>query len=142
VWLLAVAFLVAGVFIAAVGSAWSGVPTLAVGALLLAMMAWMRRIEPRSYDVGDGALEVRRRFASPSSFSGPIEHVRRGSLGLRVFGDGGGYGYLGRYRADGRTVRAFVTDRRNVVLLEVGSAPLAVSPRDPDRFIAEVGRGA
>ena len=73
VWVLAIAFAVAGVLVAAVGSAWSGVPMLAVGALLLATMAWMRRIEPRSYDVGDGALHVHRRFASPSSFSGPIE---------------------------------------------------------------------
>jgi hypothetical protein len=61
---------------------------------------------------------------------------------MRVLGDGGSYGYLGRYRADGRTVRAFVTDRRKVVLLDVGAASLALSPRDPDRFVAEVGRGA
>ena len=102
----------------------------------------MRRVEPRAYDVGEGALQVRRRSAAPSSFSGPIAHVRRGALGFRVWGDGGGYGYLGRYRADGRTVRAFVTDRKNVVLIEVGDKPLALSPRDPAGFISEVGRGA
>ena len=44
--------------------------------------------------------------------------------------------------ADGRTVSAFVTDRKNVVLLEVGDKALALSPRDPDGFVSEVGRGA
>jgi hypothetical protein len=34
------------------------------------------------------------------------------------------------------------TDRQNVVLVDVGAARLALSPRDPDRFVAEVGRGA
>jgi hypothetical protein len=35
-----------------------------------------------------------------------------------------------------------VTDRAHVVLLEVGDAALAVSPIDPDDFIARVARGA
>jgi len=102
----------------------------------------MRRREPQSYDVGADVLQVRRRSASPSSFTGTIAHVRRGRLGLRVAGDGGAYGYLGRFRADGRSVRTFVTDRQSVVLLDVGGAALALSPRDPDRFVTEVGRGA
>jgi Bacterial PH domain len=141
-WLAAAGTVTAGVAVAALGSAWSGLGLVVLGAFLVALLAWMRRSEPRSYDVGDGVLQVRRRSASPSSFSGTIADVRRGRMGLRVFGDGGAYGYLGRFRADGRTVRAFVTDRRNVVLLDVGGAPLALSPRDPDRFVAEVGRGA
>jgi hypothetical protein len=141
-WLAAAGSVTAGVAVAALGSAWSGLGLVVLGAFLFALLTWMRRIEPRSYDVGDGVLRVRRRSASPSSFSGTIADVRRGRIGLRVFGDGGAYGYLGRFRADGRTVRAFVTDRRNVVLLDVGGAPLALSPRDPDRFVAEVGRGA
>jgi hypothetical protein len=130
------------VAVAAFGPSSAGLVTFVVGALLVVTAAWMRRVEPRAYDVGDGALQVRRRSAAPASFSGPIAHVRRGALGLRVWGDGGGYGYLGRYRAGGRTVRAFVTDRKNVVLLEVGDEPLALSPRDPDVFLSEVGRGA
>ena len=141
-WLLAAAFVAAGAVVAGFDSASAGVGLFAVGVLLVVMNEWMRRIEPRSYDVGERALQVRRRSASPSRFTGQIGHVRRGVLGMRVLGDGGSYGYLGRYRADGRTVRAFVTDRRKVVLLDVGAASLALSPRDPDRFVAEVGRGA
>ena len=140
-WLAAAASVIAGAAVAATGSGWSALVLVVFGLFLVALLAWMRRIEPRSYDVGDGVLQVRRRSASPSSFSGAIAHVRRGRVGLRVAGDGGAYGYLGRFRADGRTVRTFVTDRQNVVLLEVGSASLAVSPLEPDRFVAEVGSG-
>ena len=142
VWLLAVGLVVAGAAVAALGSPWPGLVTVVVGLLSLVTVAWMRRVEPLAYDVGESEVQVRRRSAAPSGFTGPIAHIRRGALGFRVWGDGGGYGYLGRYRADGRTVRAFVTDRRNVVLLEVGDTPLALSPRDPDGFVSEVGRGA
>jgi Bacterial PH domain len=141
-WVAAAASVGVGAALAVLEPPWSGLVLVVLGALLVGLLAWMRRIEPRSYDVGDGALQVRRRSASPSSFSGTIANVRRGRLGLRVAGDGGAYGYLGRFRADGGTVRTFVTDRKNVVLLEVGGARLALSPRDPDLFVAEVGRGA
>ena len=140
-WIAAAGSLIAGAAVAALGSGWSGLLLIALGAFLVVLLAWTRRIEPRSYDVGDGVLQVRRRAASASGFSGPIAHVRRGRLGLRIAGDGGAYGYLGRFRAEGRTVRTFVTDRQSVVLLDVGGASLALSPRDPDRFVAEVGRG-
>ena len=140
-WLAAAASFIAGAAVAAIGSGWSGLLLVVLGLFLVALLVWTRRIEPLSYDVGDGVLQVRRRSGSPSSFSGTIAHVRRGRVGLRVAGDGGAYGYLGRFRAEGRTVRTFVTDRQNVVLLEVGSARLALSPREPERFVAEVGRG-
>jgi Bacterial PH domain len=141
-WVAAAASVGGGAALVVLEPPWSGLVLVVLGALIVGLLAWMRRVEPRSYDVGDGVLQVRRRSASPSIFSGTIAHVRRGRLGLRVAGDGGAYGYLGRFRADGRTVRTFVTDRQNVVLLEVGSARLALSPRDPDRFVSEVGRGA
>lgn len=141
-WVAAAASVGVGAALAVLEPPWSGLVLVVLGILLVVMLAWMRRIEPRSYDVGDGVLQVRRRSASASSFSGTIAHVRRGRLGLRIAGDGGAYGYVGRFRAEGRTVRTFVTDRQSVVLLDVGGASLALSPRDPDRFVAEVGRAA
>jgi len=141
VWALTAAFLVVGIGVAAFSPGW-GFVMLAVGVLLVVPIAWMRRIEPRAYVVEEGALSIRRRSASPLRFAGIFSNGRRGSLGWRIAGDGGGYGYLGRYRAEGRTVRAFVTDRAHVVLLEVGDAALAVSPIDADDFIARVARGA
>jgi hypothetical protein len=69
---------------------------------------------------------------------GAVGNIRRGRLGLRVAGSGGLYGYLGRFRAEGRSVRAFVTDRDRVVLLGVGETHVAVSPDDPERFVTEL----
>ena len=142
VWLLAIGLVVAGALVVAAGPFWAGLVTLLVGLSFVVMLIWMRRLEPRAYEVREGVLKVRRRSVGSVSFRGPIAHVRRGALGFRVWGDGGGYGYLGRFRAEGRTVRAFVTDRESVVLLEVGEEPLALSPRERDRFLSEVGRGA
>jgi hypothetical protein len=141
-WAFAAVFVLVGLVIASLGSALPGIIMLAVGLAGLVTMAWIRRIEPRSYVVEDGVLSISRRSASPRRFAGAIRNARRGALGWRVAGDGGGYGYLGRYRAEGRTVQAFVTDRAQVVLLEVGGAALAISPGDPDGFLAEVERGA
>jgi Bacterial PH domain len=141
VWALTGIFVLVGLGITAFVSAAPGLVMLAVGVLLVVPNAWMRRVEPHAYVVEDDVLSIRRRSASPRRFVGPLRNGRRGRLGWRVAGDGGGYGYLGRYRAEGRTVSAFVTDRARVVLLEVGGAGLAVSPVDPDGFIARVADG-
>ncbi len=140
VWALSVGLLVGGVVALQRDATPAGVILLAVGGSVLAVHAWLRRLEPRAYVVEPGTLRVERR-SDVRSFVGPFRNVRRGALGLRVAGDGGGYGYLGRFRADGRTVSAFVTNRAKVVLLDIGDRPLAVSPDDPDAFVEEVRRG-
>ena len=142
IWALAAGLIVGGVIAIQRGASPAGVILLAVGGSLTALHAWLRRLESRAYVVEGDALRVARRRADSRRFVGPFSNVRRGALGWRVAGDGGGYGYLGRYRAEGRTVRAFVTDRAKVVLLEVGGSALAVSPDDPDVFVETVGRGA
>lgn len=142
VWGLAAVFVVAGVVMIEAGTAWvAGLVMLVVG-VLLAAMSWSYRLrEPLSYAIEDRAVSIGRRSASPRRFEGPVTRARRGALGWRVAGDGGVYGYLGRFRAEGKTVHAFVTDRTRVVLLEVGDTGLAISPADPDSFVVEVGRG-
>lgn len=140
-WALAGLFLALGAWLAADASA-AGWVLLAVGVLLAAMMAYLWRLQPLEYVVEDDAFAVRRRSAAPRRFAGSPEGVREGALGMRVAGDGGAYGYLGRFRVDGRTVRAFVTDRSKVALLDVGGTPVAISPSNREAFLAEVGRGA
>jgi len=140
VWLLAAGLLVGGVLALQQGASLAGAILLGVGGSLVALHAWLRRIEPRTYVVEEGALNVERR-SDTRRFVGPFRNVRRGALGWRVAGDGGGYGYLGRFRAEGRTVSAFVTDRTKVVLLDIGDQALALSPDDPDGFVEQVGRG-
>ena len=142
VWGLAAVFAVVGLVTLGAGSTWAGVLLLVVG-VLLAVMLWSYRLrEPLSYAVEDRAVSIGRRSAAPRRFEGPVTRVRRGALGWRVAGDGGAYGYLGRFRAEGKTVHAFVTDRKRVVLLDVGDTGLAISPADPDSFVAGVDSGA
>jgi hypothetical protein len=142
VWVLAAVFVAAGASMSAAGSGWPGILLAAVGVLLAVMSIVLRRLQPVSYALETGAVSIRRRSAPARRFEGSLTGVHPGRLGWRVFGDGGGYGYLGRYRAEGRTVQAFVTDRTRVVLLDVGAAGLAVSPADPHAFVAEVALGA
>jgi len=141
IWALAAGIAAAGAYAFGEGARPVGVLLVLVGLSLAALHAWLRRIEPRSYVVEDYALSIVRRSASPRRFVGPFANAHRGALGWRVAGDGGGYGYLGRYRAEGRTVSAYVTDRARVVLLEVGGIALAVSPDDPEDFVEKVGYG-
>ena len=142
VWLGALALAVSGAMFLAAGGPTPGGVLLLLGAFVAATMWYLGRIRPVEYVLEDAGFVVLRRRARPKRFTGSSHEARRGRLGLRVAGDGGGYGYLGRFRADGRTVHAYVTDRDRVVLLDVGGASLAVSPVDPDAFLAEVTRGA
>ncbi len=143
VWGLAAVFVVVGLVMIGAGSAWAAGLVLLVVGVLLAVMLWSyRHREPLSYAIEDRAVSIGRRSASPRRFEGPVTRVRRGALGWRVAGDGGLYGYLGRFRAEGKTVHTFVTDRNRVVLLDVGDKGLAISPADPDSFVAGVGSGA
>ncbi len=142
VWGLAAVLVAVGLVVLGAGSTWVGV-LLAVVGVLLAVMLWSYRLrEPLSYAIEDRAVSIGRRSAAPRTFEGPVTRVRRGALGWRVAGDGGAYGYLGRFRAEGKTVHAFVTDRKRVVLLDVGDTGLAISPADPDSFVAGVDSGA
>jgi hypothetical protein len=140
-WAFALGLIVAGVVALQQGAAAGGAILLGAGGFIAALHAWLRRRQPQAFVVEDGVLRVERR-SGMRRFSGPFRNVRRGELGLRVAGDGGGYGYLGRFRAEGRTVSTFVTDRSKVVLLDVGGSALAVSPEDPDGFVVEASRGA
>jgi len=140
IWALAAGTIAGGAIALQQGASPAGAILLAVGGSLVALHVWLRRIEPRTYVVEGSVLRIDRRSDS-RRFSGPFRNVRRGALGWRVAGDGGGYGYLGRFRAEGRTVSAYVTDRAKVVLLEVGDTALALSPADPDDFVERVARG-
>jgi hypothetical protein len=138
-WILASAFAVAGAVV--VSSSASGWILVATGVALAATILWMKRLTPHAYVLADDALTILRR-APERRWPGAATDARRGSLRLRLAGDGGVHGYLGRYRADGTTVHAYVTDRARVVLIEVGGRTLAVSPLDPDRLVVGVDRGA
>jgi len=140
VWALGAVFLVAGLVVLAVSPSPVALALLASAFAIGALIAWYRPRRPMVYELDQGALVVQRRRSAPRRFTGPISHVRRGRLGLRLAGDGGIYGYLGKFRAEGTTVSAFVTSTANVVVLSIGDRNVALSPAEPDEFIAAAGR--
>ena len=137
-WLLAIGAAVAGVATLASGPGWPAVLLLVVGLGLAVTCEIARRSRPVAYEVDADLVVVCRRGRPDRRFTGPVRDVRRGKLGLRVWGSGGLYGYLGRFRADGGRLRAFVTDRHRVVLLAAGETRLALSPNDPDMFVESI----
>jgi len=139
VWALAAGLTILGVVVAVVASVVTGAVLIGGAASVAALALAFRPRQPVAYVTDESGLEIVRAGASARRFEGAIADVRRGKLGLRIAGDGGAYGYLGRFRADGRTVDAFVTDRAGVVLLRVGERTLAISPADPDGFVASIG---
>jgi PH (Pleckstrin Homology) domain-containing protein len=140
IWALAGVFVVIAAAVATNEPVTGGVLLLA--ALLDAGLAWwLRSREPVAYVLEDDSFVVERRSARPERIRGVAAGARRAQLGLRVAGDGGAYGYLGKFRAGGETVTAFVTSRKDVVLVGVGDRTLALSPADPDAFIAALGGG-
>jgi len=105
---------------------------------LAALCFYYRRRQPLGYRIEpDGLVVVER--AGERRIDGAVANPRDGGLGLRVLGSGGLYGYLGRFRlADHQgTARAFVTDRRRVTVVGVGSGAVAVSPADRAAFMEE-----
>jgi hypothetical protein len=117
-----------------------GVGLIMVGAalLLFGLCFYYRRRQPLGYRIEpDGLVVVER--GGERRIDGAVANPRDGGLGLRVFGSGGLYGYLGRFRlADHRgSARAYVSDLRRVTVVDVGAAAVAVSPADREAFTEE-----
>ncbi len=115
-----------------------GIALTAAAALLATLVYVYRRRQPLAYRIEpDGLVIVER--SGERRFRGPIDEIRAGGLGLRVWGSGGLYGYLGRLRLNGRTgpARAHLSDLRRVAIVRVGDVAVAVSPADLDGFLRE-----
>jgi hypothetical protein len=117
-----------------------GIGLILVGSALL--LAWLcfyyRRRQPLGYRIAPDALVVVER-GGERRIDGAVANPRDVGLGLRIYGSGGLYGYLGRFRLAEHqgTARAFVSDRRRVTVVDVGTAAVAVSPADRAAFEQE-----
>ena len=141
-WGLAGALVALGVLLLAIADLAAGILVLAVSLLLGVLCVVYRRLQPVSYEVDGAGLTVRRRLATPRRFEGNTTLMPGATLGLRVMGSGGLYGYLGRFRLRGAatgSANAFVTDRSRVVVMDVGGGRVALSPLDGEALSDEVG---
>jgi hypothetical protein len=120
------------------GASGVGLVMVAAAALIAGLCVYYRRRQPLAYRIEPDALVVVER-GGERRIDGPVGNARDGGLGLRVFGSGGLYGYLGRFRLAGRkgTARAYVSDLRRVAVVDVGPKTVAISPEDKTAFLQE-----
>lgn len=107
--------------------------------LILAIVGGCSVFAVRGYSVIDGELLIHRlgwatRYPLDDLRSVRFEPgVSMGSI--RLFGIGGLFGYIGRYRnASIGSYRAYMTDRSRTVVLKFGETPVVVTPDEPKRF--------
>ena len=142
VWAAGVAVLAGAAAVLAGGRTGAGIGLLVVGLILVALCFVYRRLAPVAYRLDDDGLEIERHSARAQRFEGHSALVPGARLGIRTFGSGGLYGYLGSFRlAGGATgpVKAFVTDRGRTVVVEVDGRRVAISPADRDGLVEELG---
>ncbi len=112
-----------------------------IGALIVVLSyAW----SPRSYSVSERSILVRRLIGNARI---PLDGIRearaatpddfRGSL--RLFGDGGLFGYYGLFRTSrlGRSTW-FLTNRSHAVVVVTSEKTALFSPADRDAFLAAI----
>jgi hypothetical protein len=94
----------------------------------------------RSYSLENNMLRVRRLFwhtdISLNSLTSAWASPEAMSGSLRLFGNGGLYSITGIFRnARLGTYRAFATDPRCAVVLELSPRKVVITPEDPDSFV-------
>ena len=116
----------------------TGLILVAAALLLAGLCFYYRRRQPLGYRIAPDALVVVER-GGERRIDGAVGNPRDVGLSLRIYGSGGLYGYLGRFRLADRqgSARSFVTDRRRVTVVDVGRGAVAISPADRQAFAEE-----
>lgn len=135
---IAVAVLLGGIVVAMRS------PVFAIPLILVVAVSYA--LAPQSYAIADGFLVVRRVASNIRIPLQDIREVRAADSGelsgsIRLWGNGGLFGYYGLYRVPGLGVcRWYVTDRNRPVFVTAGKT-YVVSPLDTDAFIAALPAG-
>lgn len=140
--LFGVALMTTPVFIAEPGSDYSNMVLMAVGGLLLVSTLVSYLLSPAAYVLCEEGLIIERRWKSKLI---PVEDILQIRLPVekelqwpvRTFGNGGLFGYTGRYYTKHiGSMRWFCTRRDRQVIIEQKSAlPVVISPDEPARFV-------
>jgi hypothetical protein len=111
---------------------------IAIGAaIVLVALAY----SPRSYEVGDRAILVRRFIGNARI---PLDSIREARIAarddlrgaIRLWGNGGLFGYYGLFRTS-RLGKCwwYLTNTRKVVIVVTGEKTALFSPDEPERFL-------
>ena len=108
--------------------------------LLMGAFAW----SPRGYTISEKSVVVHRLIGGARF---PLEGIRQARIAtaadfrdcIRTFGNGGLFGYYGRFHtAKLGTCTWYVTDRRHSVVVVTGARTAVFSPDDVDGFLSAV----
>ena len=110
------------------------------GAVIIVSYAY----SPGGYTILNGRIAVKRLLGNVDVPLNYVREVRRAAAddfkgGIRLFGDGGLFGYYGLFQTSklGKCTW-YVTNRRNAVVVITGAKTYIFSPDDVDGFVAAV----
>ncbi len=118
--------------------------TWIVGIIAVLILGISYALSPRAYTISEGMVQVRRLV---SSILIPLHDIRAVRIAtkedlrgcVRVFGNGGLFGYYGVFRTSALGVcHWYVTNRANAVIIDTPTKTYLLSPDDVSRFIEEV----
>ena len=119
--------------------------SVAVGCITAGILVGAYAWSPRGYAVSSGFIEVNRLIGNARI---PLDGVREARAAtkddfrgcLRLFGNGGLFGYYGLFRTSklGKSTW-YVTNRAKVVVVVTGKKTALFSPDDVDGFLAAIG---
>jgi hypothetical protein len=118
--------------------------SVVVGCLSALVIALSYAYSPRSYGISQGAVVVRRLIGSVRIPLDGIRDVRAAGPEdlqgcIRVFGNGGLFGYYGVYRTSKLgTCSWYVTNRGNAVVLITDTKTTVFSPDDVNDFVVTI----
>jgi hypothetical protein len=122
--------------------------SVAAAVVLLAAFGIAFLWSPLGYEIGEGALVVRRPTGRVRIPLGDIREVRASHADdftgcIRLWGSGGLFGYFGLYRTSklGKSWW-YCTSRENMVIVRTETQTLVLSPDDPEAFLTAVGHTA
>ena len=128
-------------FLAIVAATHSVVAGCLFALILVGAYAW----SPRGYAVSDGSVEVNRLIGTVCVPLDSVREVRAATTDdfrgcLRLFGNGGLFGYYGLFRTSklGKSTW-YVTNRSKAVVVVTGEKTALFSPDDVEGFIAAIG---
>ena len=129
------------VFLVIIVATHSVVAGCLTAAIVVGAYAW----SPRGYAVSDGSIEVKRLIGRARI---PLDGLREARAAtkddfrgcLRLFGNGGLFGYYGLFRTSklGKSTW-YVTNRGKAVVVVTGEKTVLFSPDDVEGFIAAIG---
>lgn len=95
---------------------------------------------PRGYSITEQNILIKRLLSDITIAGSDIqsmEEVEKPDIGLRVWGSGGFFGYLGIFMLGDSYARLYCTRLKNIVLIKTSKRNYLISPDDPREFLAK-----